>query len=336
MHLPPKTASSKNAWYRKHLSLAIKAGRVAIWSWQVDSDKFAMDEWGFELWGVPWAKVVTFEELSAHIHPFDRNRVRAAFNATRAIDGTYEIDFQICVGDEVRWIAARGQGDDDGIVGRTMSGIFLDVTGRKQAEESSELLAGEMSHRVKNLMAIATGLTKLTARSARTVEEMAGDLTNRLMALGRAHDLVRPLPGNQGRAALLGDLLSILLAPYDETAAFSGRIRVAVTRMGIGERTTIALAMVIHELATNSVKHGSLSSEMGFLDLSSKIDGDDILLSWTETGGPAVAKVPVLKGFGSDLIRRTVSGQLGGQIDYDWQPGGLVVTARLRQERLKN
>src|SRR5690606_28625381 len=118
-----------------------------------------------------------------------------------------------------------------------MTGIFLDVTGRKQAEEGHELLAGEMSHRVKNLLALAAGLTRLSSRSSATVEDMARELTGRLTALGRAHDIVRPLPGHQGTAALLGDLIAVLLAPYDDTGAFSGRIRVAVPRMGIGEQS---------------------------------------------------------------------------------------------------
>jgi len=327
-------STDARAWFDKNLALAVKAARISIWTWEVDSDQFAMDQYGFGLWGLTWAETVTFEELSAHIHPADRNRVRAAFNATRSIEGSYEIDFRICLDDEARWISARGQGSDDGIVGRTMSGIFQDVTGRKQAEEGHELLAGEMSHRVKNLLTIATGLTQLTARSASTVEEMATDLTQRLIALGRAHDLVRPLPGNQGKAALLGDLLTILLAPYDETEAFSGRIRVAVGRMGIGERSAITLAMVIHELATNSVKYGSLSSESGFLDVSSKLEGEDILVVWTETGGPEITQAPSLTGYGSKLIARSVAGQLGGELSYDWQKSGLVVTARMRMDRL--
>ncbi len=329
-----KQASDELGWYERNLPVAVKASCVAIWAWQVDTDKFAMDEHAFELWGLPKADEVTFEELSQRIHPVDRDRVRAAFNATRSVEGSYEIDFRICLANEVRWIAARGQGADDGIVGRIMSGIFLDVTGRKQAEEGSELLAGEMSHRVKNLLAIATGLTHLTARSAKSVEEMAERLTKRLTALGRAHDLVRPLPGEQGKAALLGDLLSILLAPYDESAAFSGRIRVAVARMGIGERTATALAMVVHELATNSVKYGSLSCPTGFLDVTSKIDGDDIFVIWAETGGPSINQAPILKGFGSKLIARSVSGQLGGELVYDWQKNGLVMTARMRLDRL--
>ena len=322
------------AWRDEHLRLAIEAACVALWSWHVDDDRFAMDERAFDLWGLPWAANVSFEELSTHIHPADRDRVRAAFSATRSVAGSYEIDFRICLGDEVRWISARGQGADAGIVEGVLFGIFLDITGRKQAEEGSELLAGEMSHRVKNLLAIATGLAQLTARSARSVEDMTGELTQRLTALGRAHDIVRPLPGEQGKAALLGDLLSVLLAPYDETAAFSGRIRVAVARMGVGERTATAFAMVIHELATNSVKYGSLSVASGSLDVSSKTDGDHICVIWAETGGPPITSKPVLKGFGSRLVARSVTGQLGGELVYDWQESGLVLTVKMRQDRL--
>ena len=321
-------------WQEDHLRLAVEAACVALWSWHVDDDQFAMDERGFELWGIPLASKVTFEELSANIHPADRDRVRAAFNATRSVAGSYEIDFRILVRDDVRWISARGRGADAGIVDRVMFGIFLDVTGRKQAEEGSELLAGEMSHRVKNLLSIATGLTHLTGRSAASVAEMTRGLTERLTALGRAHDVVRPLPGEQGKAALLGDLLSVLLAPYDETAAFSGRIRVAVPRMGIGEQTASTLAMVIHELATNSVKYGALSSAEGSLDVSSRTEGDRIHLIWAETGGPAIVEQPELTGFGSRLIARSVSSQLGGQLDYDWQNTGLVVTIGMRSDRM--
>ena len=322
------------AWRDEHLRLAIEAACVTLWSWNVDNDCFAMDEPAFALWGLPWAEAVTFEDLSQHIHPSDRDRVRAAFAATRSVGGPYEIDFRIMLGDEIRWISARGQGADAGIVDRTMHGIFLDVTGRKQAEEGNELLAGEMSHRVKNLLSIASGLTHLTARSASSVEDMAGQLTRRLTDLGRAHSLVRPVPGEQGKAALLGDLLSILLAPYDDTGAFSPRIRVAVARMGVGERTATTLAMVIHELATNSVKYGALSSDTGLLDISSQADEKDLCLIWAETGGPAINETPDLKGFGSRLIARSVSGQLGGKLEYDWQESGLVATVRMRVDRL--
>jgi two-component sensor histidine kinase len=293
-----------------------------------------MDELGFGLWQLPWRPEVTFEEMSAHIHPADRDRVRAAFAATRSVAGSYEIDFRIVVEEETRWISARGQGADAGMADRQMFGIFLDVTGRKQAEEGSELLAGEMSHRVKNLLTIASGLTQMTSRSAESVEDMGHQLIERLSALGRAHDLVRPRAGELDRSALLGDLLAVLLAPYDDQSASSGRIRVAVPRLAVGEKTATSLAMVVHELATNCAKHGSLSSNVGMLALTSRIEDTDLILVWAETGGPEVSQTPDLKGFGSKLIARTVSSQLRGGLDYDWQATGLVATLRMPKDRL--
>jgi two-component sensor histidine kinase len=321
-------------WQPDHLRLAVAAAGVALWAWNVDTDLLVMDARGFELWGMPWSDGVTFEELSCHIHPADRDRVRSAFAATRAVLGAYETDFRILIGEEVRWIAARGQGEDVGIVGRTMFGIFLDVTGRKQAEEGHELLAGEMSHRVKNLLAIASGLTAITSRSAASKEDMAQELTGRLAALGRAHDLVRPLPTGQGQAALLGDLLSILLAPYDDLGAFKGRIRVSVERLGVGEKAAMGIALVIHELATNSMKYGALSAEAGTLDIASSTDGDHIVLTWLERGGPPVTAPADEAGFGSQLVKRSISRQLGGTIDYNWEADGLIVTLRLGRSRL--
>ncbi|GAA0328876.1 hypothetical protein GCM10009087_43870 [Sphingomonas oligophenolica] len=321
-------------WHPDHLRLGIEAAGVALWSWNVDDDGLTMDPAGFALWGMEWSPSVTFEQLSSHIHPADRDRVRAAFAATRSMDGAYETDFRILIGDEVRWISARGKGNDAGMVDRIMYGVFLDVTGRKQAEEGHELLAGEMSHRVKNLLAIATGLTAITSRSTGTPAEMAAELTQRLSALGRAHDLVRPLPGEQGRAALLGDLFSVLLAPYDDGGAFSGRIRVAVQRMGVGEKSATTLALIVHELATNSVKYGALSVDTGTLDVSSATEENDVVVKWVEHGGPPVVAPTALAGFGTKLVQRSITGALGGSISYDWAEEGLIVTLRMRDDRL--
>lgn len=326
-------ASNRPAWSESDLQAAIKAAGVALWSWNVDSDKLTLDDHGFDLWGVARSPTVSFADLSAHIHPADRDRVRAAFTATHAIKGAYEIDFRVIVGDKIRWISARGQGHEAGIVGRVMFGIFLDVSGRKQAEEGHELLAGEMSHRVKNLLAIAAGLTAITSRSAGTTEEMAAELTQRLGALGRAHDLVRPLPGAQGQAALLGDLLTVLLAPYEDLGAFSGRIRVSVPRMGVGEKAATSLALVVHELATNSLKYGALGAEAGALDVAATAPGGKVIIVWTERGGAVVSEPPRGDGYGSKLLHRMIA-NLGGGLDYNWDPEGLVVTLTLSKPAL--
>ena len=321
-------------WDEKHLRLGVEAAGIALWSWNVDSDRLTMDDIGYDLWAMPKGDGVTFEDLSANIHPADRDRVRAAFNATRGIVGPYEIDFRIIVRGAVRWISARGRGDDEGIVGRVMYGVFLDVTGRKQAEEANELLAGEMSHRVKNLIAIAGALTTMTSRSSETKEDMARELTHRLAALGRAHDLVRPVPGQIETAALMGDLLSVLLTPYDDLGAFSGRIRVSVPRMAIGETAATNLALILHELATNSVKHGALSADAGLLDVSCTVDEGVAAIVWTERGGPKVTTPAEGKGFGSELLKRIMTRHFGGSVDYEWAPDGLIVTLKIAPARL--
>lgn len=330
-----KNGPTQPEWSADELRKAIRSAGVALWTWIVDDDTFVMDAKAYELWDIAVQEELDFEHLSAKVHPADRDRVRAAFVATRAIDGPFEIDFRILTTtSDVRWISARGQGNDGDAATKKMTGIFLDVTGRKQAEEGHELLAGEMSHRVKNLLALASGLTTITSRSTETKEEMAQQLTQRLTALGRAHDLVRPLPNGQGCAALLGDLLAVILAPYDDVGAFAGRIRVAVPRMGLGEKAATSLALVIHELATNSLKYGALSTDAGSLDISGSKVGDEVELIWTEQGGPEVTPPTAAEGYGSKLLNRTVSGQLGGSIQYDWTAGGVLVTLRMKESHL--
>ncbi len=321
-------------WDHADLRRAVDAAGVAMWLWNVDTDNLAMDLRGYELWDVPPSEDLSFELLSEKIHPADRDRVREAFSATRSVSGGYEIDFRTLIESDVRWISARGQGGDVGIVRRTMTGIFIDITGRKQAEEGHELLAGEMSHRVKNLLAIAAGLTKITQRSSTSIDDMSKQLTQRLMALGRAHDLVRPLPGGQGKAALLGDLFTVLLSPYDDELAFAGRIRVAVPRMGIGQSAATNLALVVHELATNSVKYGALSVDTGTLDISGSLVGEDVQIDWVEHGGPDVTAPQSSDSYGSKLIRQTIGSQFGGTISYDWSKNGLIVTIMINIKRL--
>lgn len=145
---------------------------------------------------------------------------------------------------------------------------------------------------------------------------------------------MQPVPRHQGRAALLGDLISILLSPYEDTGAFSRRIRVAVPRMGVGEVAATTLAPIIHELATNSLKYGALSAEAGTLDVSGSVEDDNLKVVWIERGGPSVEPPDGAQGYGSRLVVRSISGQLGGSIDYDWSTEGVVVTMMIKASKL--
>lgn len=323
-------------WDVDHLRAAVDAAEVGLWSWNVDTDEVALDQRAFSLWGIPQSGHATFNALSANIHPADQDKVRMAFAATRRTLGTFEIDFRIRLSNEIRWISARGQGDDKGIALQLMFGVFLDVTQRKQAEEANELLAGEMSHRVANLLQIASALTHIAASSSATVEDMARDLGNRLMALGRAHNLARPANGSSARTVLLGDLFSVLLGPYDLETNGARRVRISLPRLGVGEKAITPLALVAHELATNSVKYGALSEENGTLDVSAitHSNEDKVSILWVERGGPPVLAPTARSGFGSRMVNRAMSSDLGGSIAFDWPKEGLIVTLKIDEDCL--
>ena len=185
-------ATNDGIWEEQRLRFATEAAGVALWSWHVETDEFTMDERAFEIWGMQPKSAVSFEELSSRIHPVDLEKVGAAFKATRERPGQYEIDFRIMHGDEIRWVSARGRGDDEGIRKGIMYGVFLDVSYRKLAEEERDLISREMVHRIKNLFSVSSSLAAIAARSSDTKEEMLKDFTLRLRGLAAAHELILP------------------------------------------------------------------------------------------------------------------------------------------------
>jgi two-component sensor histidine kinase len=330
-----RQSTSPPNWDDKRLHFAVDAAGIALWSWNVDTDAIALDERAHRLWGLPIDDgFATFESLSSRIHPHDMDRVRSAFAATREKFGAYEIDFRILHDDKIQWVSARGRGEDEGIVGRIMFGVFIDVTERKMAEEAREMLTNEMSHRVKNLFAIASTLAAIAARSATTTEDMARDMAQRLKALSNAHDLIRPSLSQQMEAASIRDLLAALLAAYDDKGMIGDRINVSGANVLVGEASITTLALVVHELATNSIKYGSLSARHGTLDVTCSEQDGEVTIVWTEKGGPAVAVPTGQAGFGSTLVNRSIVDQLGGSIGFNWPREGLIVTLEMSKARL--
>lgn len=325
---------SGGTWDVDRLRFATDAAGVGLWSWNVDTDRVTLDDRAFELWGIERGVTISFEELSSRIHPADLDKVRAAFAATRERFGPYETDFRILNGDEIRWISARGKGDDEGIIGRIMYGVFIDVSVRKLAEEQRELITGEMHHRIKNLFSLASALAGIASRTTTTKEAMTRDLMQRLIALSEAHELIRPDSRAQSRASELGDLLAVLLKPYLDGDSSKSRITIFVPKWLVGEHSATAIALVVHELATNSMKYGALSSPTGVLAISGHDQDTEVEINWKETGGPPVISAPRSAGFGSRLVMASVKDQLGGTITVDWQSDGVAVNLKLNKARL--
>jgi PAS domain S-box-containing protein len=219
------------------------------------------------------------------------------------------------------------------------STIMHDISDRKRAQERQELLVREMSHRVTNVLAVASGLVALSATSATDPKAMAKAIQERLTAFTRAHELTRPglLGGDndQGQRTTLKKLIEVIVAPY---AGFGTQGRSCVDIEGediaISGAAVTGLALVLHEFTTNAAKYGALSTPSGRVHLLCATTGDDVLLTWSEIGGPQVNSEPSKQGFGSVLSNRTVKGQFGGDLTYVWDPAGLIIRMRLPLSRL--
>jgi two-component sensor histidine kinase len=220
----------------------------------------------------------------------------------------------------------------------TMVGIALRMLQTEQdlhtALTEQARLAEEMSHRVKNVFTIVDAMVRLSRAAATDKDALADAISGRLHALARAHSLVRRKLRLVGRPAPTGDLRALVdavLAPHQWGTPQAGRARILRRgpRLVCGEQAFNALALVLHELATNAAKYGALSRPEGAVEVTWSVVGGDLRLTWRERGGPQLAGRPDRSGFGATLIRSTVA-QLHGAVDMTWDdPAGLQVTIRV-------
>jgi PAS domain S-box-containing protein len=268
----------------------------------------------------------------------EREALRAHWAAALRAGRPLEAEARLGAAEGSRWHRVRITPVPDGTGGiAAWLGTCADIEAEKSLEETRLALAREMNHRVKNLFAVASGLVSMTARSAKTPKDMADALRGRLGALSRAHELVRSSAatgGPVGQGTSLGELIRAVLAPYAQEGP-GDRLVLEGPAIPVGSGVVTNLALVLHELSTNAAKYGALSSPRGHLAVRWTGDGERISLVWEEAGGPPPPAPPPAEGFGGQLTRRTVSGQLGGEMDYDWRADGLVLRMTLARDRLE-
>ncbi|QZC97126.1 sensor histidine kinase [Pseudomonas sp. ERGC3:05] len=212
--------------------------------------------------------------------------------------------------------------DDDDGCGHSFISVTLQIDERKHAEEQTELLLGELDHRVKNVLAIVSSIVAQTLKADLSPEAFTETIAGRIIAITRAHNLLT----HNGAASTgtLCDLIETELEPYR-----GQDLRIDGPVIALTPKAGLSLAMAIHELASNAAKYGSLSAPQGGLSVSWAVtEGPDrqLRLSWTESGGPPVPGTPSRRGFGTTLIERSLSFEFDAEVDRSFASSGVVCT----------
>ncbi|UOR09321.1 PAS domain-containing protein [Qipengyuania flava] len=273
------------------------------------------------------------------VHPDDWVQAAGAFQASLDSGKPFEYEWRLKLSDgNYRWMLARAVQTPTDEGQNRWFGTVIDVDRQHRLSEARDLLAHELSHRIKNIFAVVSGLVAIRARNRPEVAEFAAELNETIRALGAAHNYVRPHEGQ--RASTLSGLLADLLAPYG--SAEEGRFSVTGPGIEIGARAATPLALIFHELATNSAKYGALSCPEGHLTVTveEQCEGGgegSVCVSWEEQASScADPDKSEHEGFGSRLLRMAVEGQLGGTFERTFSADGLDVRIVFPRKSIEN
>jgi signal transduction histidine kinase/DNA-binding response OmpR family regulator len=244
--------------------------------------------------------------LAKYIHADDHTHVMAAIADAIRNKAAFELEHRIIrVDGSLGWAYSRAipiLGADEDII--EWFGAVRDITDRKRAEETQQLLLSELNHRVKNMLASVHAIAQQTLRRARDPAAFADSFSGRLQSMSRIHSLLTST-GWDG-----ADLREVVRDQLLPGAVEDRRVIASGAAVRLEPQMALHTAMILHELGTNSVKYGALSKPDGIVSVSWVVNGDSLCLDWRERGGPPI-KVPVGRGFGTKLIEQTVKGQGG-------------------------
>ncbi len=324
-----KEAAADQVLREATMALALDAGNVCTWDYDVRKRRLQWSERGYEMFGVTPGADVGLDDFYAAMHPEDREPTRRALLAAMdpALRPDIDVEYRTIGRDDrlERWISAKGRGffDEAGRPTRVV-GATVDITERKRAELHLQLLVNELNHRVKNSLATIQAIAVQTFHAARSLPQAQEAFSARIVALAEAHDL---LTRENWESADLVDLLDRLEALHGGAQRFV----VDGPSVRLSPRIALSLSMALHELATNAVKYGALSTPAGQVRVAWSVEPAGVqgrvrphlILTWTETGGPPVSP-PTRRGFGSRLIERGLAAELSGEAHIDFQPDGVV------------
>jgi PAS domain S-box-containing protein len=306
------------------LEAALDAGKLAIFDIDLPAGTAKPSPRLNAFYGFPPDHRLTVSDFQSRYHPQDADRIKEQSARERADPTVRELrrDIHLLLPDgRARWAEVRGEyiRDPEERVVRAR-GVVLDVTERKQWEQRQQLLVDELNHRVKNTLAIVQGLAHQSLREGVAPAEAKTKLEARLSSLATAHNLLTSRSWEETA------LLDVVKASVAATAG-SAADRVSITGPQVMLRATdaVSFALAVHELCTNAIKYGALSTSNGLVRVDWSLQGPDgeLTFTWRERGGPPV-KAPSARGFGTRMIERGLAAQLGGKASLSFDPDGLT------------
>ena len=309
-------------------ALALKAGRVATWSWDQDERVIECDPLMRQMLGLQDVGTVTPSLLFRQIEHDDLVRLQGE------VQEMYDSDEDITVEYRVRrtgcYVLALGhvfERDEQGKPKKIL-GVAIDLTDSKKTEEKTRLLLREVNHRVKNMLAILQSLASQTLRHAQSPERFTRAFSGRLSALATSHSL---LSDQEWEDIDLVSLIQTQVKPY--ASHYAEQVTIEAQPIAINADAAIALGLVVHELATNAMQYGALSRRDGHIAIaieqSEPIQGKKMLcILWKETGGPALSDER-RKGFGSILIEHSLNKVIGSDVNIKYEKSGILATIKM-------
>ncbi len=313
-----EASSARLVQSEQRRSLALAAGQMGSWEWDPVNGDVVWDDGQYRIFGVdPASFKVTVDSMRRLIHPEDWKHLQNAIKPAAQNTPSFQSEFRVCrPNGELRWCigtAVASLDATDNIM--RISGVTVDITDRKEAEEHQGLLAREVDHRARNALALVQSIVRLTRSNS--IKSYISAVDGRIGALSRAHTL---LAQSRWQGADLARLVDEELAPY--RTADAGRITASGPDVSLDPRTAQTLGLALHELSTNAAKYGALSDMSGRVKVAWDLQPENLVLHWTENGGPST-RSPATPGFGIRVISASVERQLEGEAKFDWRPEGL-------------
>ncbi|HZZ89187.1 MAG TPA: HWE histidine kinase domain-containing protein [Caulobacteraceae bacterium] len=318
-----RTAADQSARAQERAGLALDAAQMGEFEWDIAADQLIVSERMAAITGLPAGSMPAEggQAVYRYVHPEDRDLLQKLVSERLQQHGRYDVEYRMIRPDDGRvlWMYSGGVLDTDGENGpRRVIGVVRDVTQRRNEDDARNALVAELDHRVKNVLASVQSLAAQSARKTTSLDAFLKTFAGRLEAMASAHTL---LTATRWRGAEIGNIAAAELG-----GLAPGQARWSGPEIVLNPRATNALTLALHELATNAVKFGALSSETGRIVVSwTSRPAGGFELTWVERGGPPV-NAPTRRGFGVTLLDRVTGRELGGEARLDFPAGGVRAT----------